>query len=478
VATPELEGLALKIARDSTYDRDEDSRNTRYQLFRLFGPNYHSPELFNEFYQSRKRALTERRAGPHAAANGTSAQLLGSLSPNIPDTEEPIAALLPLLDDACDGQDLVNILAKRHYAPAFERLRDLYFRSTVTRRQCDESITDLFQSLQTRTAMEAIVQRARWLSDQPAGSYRDQDLLHTISALSPVADEDQGDVKGLQRDVLEKPMTPELHAKLDAMFEVQIEAARRVHDTSPDNLFYWLDRTFRSRPDIVISLIENGADPNAVNKSGITLLHQALAEPATNCTTRNTSDQARYNELVAVLVTHGGNVVAADRNALTPLYYAAQAGNVPAMDLLVKHGAQLDVVTVKRGFNMPVGQPSSADKWTLIHEATACHKAEVITYLLDHHADINARLTNGLTPLMLAVATEDRTLARLLVDRGADVTLGMDGKVTPILVAHEKGLTDVEELLRSKGAVLNPITVAERAILRKYFEWMFSGGMN
>jgi hypothetical protein len=54
------------------------------------------------------------------------------------------------------------------------------------------------------------------------------------------------------------------------------------------------------------------------------------------------------------------------------------------------------------------------------------------------------------------------------LERGADVHLATRGFITPMIVAHENGDRETEALLRSKGAVLNPIGLTEVAVLRAF----------
>ena len=61
-----------------------------------------------------------------------------------------------------------------------------------------------------------------------------------------------------------------------------------------------------------------------------------------------------------------------------------------------------------------------------------------------------------------------------MLNAGADVNLAVDGDMTPVFMAHEMGGMDVqrriqgkemEALLESHGAFLNPITVAKYRLI-------------
>ena len=60
-------------------------------------------------------------------------------------------------------------------------------------------------------------------------------------------------------------------------------------------------------------------------------------------------------------------------------------------------------------------------KWTPLH--FACHAGilDVVEYLLEHGADLEARTLNEATPLMRAIEASKPELVQYLIDRGAKV---------------------------------------------------------
>jgi len=113
--------------------------------------------------------------------------------------------------------------------------------------------------------------------------------------------------------------------------------------------------------------------------------------------------------------------------------------------------------------------------YTLLHTAisTCCLSTDIVRYLLEHDADINqkvqsakikanARLqgvlsiaTNGVSPLHLAVSTGDANLVKYLLDAGAEIdALDMDRKA-PLHCACYHGHTEIVKLLVSNMAGIN-----------------------
>jgi hypothetical protein len=57
----------------------------------------------------------------------------------VPDRQDPIAALIPLFDDACECGDLIEVLAAPPEAVSLEQLRDLYLKSDVRANRCTQN---------------------------------------------------------------------------------------------------------------------------------------------------------------------------------------------------------------------------------------------------------------------------------------------------------------------------------------------------
>ncbi len=128
----------------------------------------------------------------------------------------------------------------------------------------------------------------------------------------------------------------------------------------------------------------------------------------------------------------------------TGLMIAAWYGNIPMMELLVSRGADVNKTNAlgERALMHAAwrGQ-TAAVKWLLakgarieseplhwgaLHYAVFAGQREVATLLLDRGADINARSTNGSSPLMMAVYEGHENLVRLLLARGADRSVKND----------------------------------------------------
>ena len=166
---------------------------------------------------------------------------------------------------------------------------------------------------------------------------------------------------------------------------------------------------YRRNTANVTKLLAQGADPNARDKAGVSVLFYAAA----------VKDNIF---VVTLLLGKGANVNARDPHGNTPLAEAVQLGNRPLTTLLFEHKADPNVRN-RAGFT-PLGV------------AAAKNDAPTMTLLLAHGADPNAAQHEGLTPLVLAVGRGNPEAVRLLLDAGAAVnSSAKSGSISPLSVA-------------------------------------------
>ena len=262
--------------------------------------------------------------------------------------------------------------------------------------------------------------------------------------------------------------------------------------------------------DLALLLVDRGADPNLASDAGATPLFAALnvhwapkARYPQQMAYRQ--QQAVYLDVMEALLKAGADPDVRltkhlwymsytfdqlDVNTMgaTPFWRAAYATDVPAMRLLIAHGADPSIPTRKppsrrRGrvgpidpsglLPVPVGGPGVYP----IHAATGVGYGEgyagnahrhvsdgwlpAARYLIEElGADVNARDLNAYTPLHHAAARGDNELIRYLVDRGADVTVVSRRGQTVVDMANGpvqriQPFPETIALLESLGAVNN-----------------------
>jgi|GEM_PF-777012 len=231
----------------------------------------------------------------------------------------------------------------------------------------------------------------------------------------------------------------------------------------------------------VEELLSKGVDPNVKDEDGNTPLHLAI--------------KANHLQIAKLLIEKGADVNARDRYGWTPLHIAAGHGNLEVVQLLVEKGADVnakdaqgrtplhvapvadvghaDVVEFLVGKSVDV---NARDRYgrTPLHYAAAAGRAEVAKLLLERGADVNAKEDKyGDTPLHAAAAFGYAEVARLLLEHGADPSIGDNDSVTPLDVAREEGHEEVarviEEFMKRRrgGRVKKPVATSTRASARE-----------
>jgi hypothetical protein len=106
---------------------------------------------------------------------------------------------------------------------------------------------------------------------------------------------------------------------------------------------------------------------------------------------------------------------------------ATYHANLPAIQLLLAKGARVNAVAAMP-FLFPLDDPKSGPialkSATPLMIAAVMGSADVVKTLLDAGADVNAKDSRNMTPLMFAVAKnrQDPAVVRMLIERGADAS--------------------------------------------------------
>lgn len=223
------------------------------------------------------------------------------------------------------------------------------------------------------------------------------------------------------------------------------------------------------RLGMVRALLRKGTDVNAVGGFGQTPLMAAA--------------RGGYVEVVKLLLANGADVNAKSKRGDTALKQVMEAlwpgtGKVEMAKLLRDHGAKpstlavaawlVDMEAVQRllaeGAN--VNEKGRFDGSTPLMAAAMGGQADVLTFLLDRGAKVDARNQSGETALMMSASGGYTNVVHMLLAKGADVN-GKDAhRDSGLYFAASRGHVETVRVLLEKGADINARnSPADRTIL-------------
>ena len=243
--------------------------------------------------------------------------------------------------------------------------------------------------------------------------------------------------------------------------------------------------------DIVRYLLDRGANPNATNHYGVSVLwipcqrglirivelllergaDPEIAPSGPEAEERSISGwtplyaaiKSRQYPVVKLLLNKGANPNAITSLGSTPFLLASEIGDLEVIKCFVEHGADLDY--------SPSGKEAdelNITGQTALFMATLKEQNDVVQYLIEKGSKVNVKNRYGVSPLLLCAEGGNETLVKLLVSVGADVNMSPSGDLavehilagqTPLYGSAKKGHYHICKFLLENGADVNAQTM-------------------
>jgi ankyrin repeat protein len=302
-----------------------------------------------------------------------------------------------------------------------------------------------------------------------------------------------------------------------AVTALLMAGAKVNHASAGDSTTPLLMAAINGRFDLAKTLLDRGADPKLASTANATPLYAVInvvwaPKAAYPQPVAQYQSNVSYLELMEALIEAGADVnvrltkhlwymsynfdqLSVSTAGATPFWRAAYGTDLDAMKLLLKHGADPNVATIKPAGRLPGSEELDADVAAgkdpsglppvpdngpgvlAIHAASGAGYGEgfaanahrhapdswvpTVRFLVEElKADVNARDFKGYTPLHHAAARGDNELITYLVSKGADVmAVARTGQTTVDMangaVQRIPPFLDTIELLEKLGAKNN-----------------------
>lgn len=237
-------------------------------------------------------------------------------------------------------------------------------------------------------------------------------------------------------------MTALLYAAREGYLEAAralVESGANVNQASEgEKMSPMVEAIINGHLDLAKYLLDHGADPKLATVDGLTALYATIdvqwvpktwfPQPSVN------QEKVSYLDLMGALIAHGADVNAqtsdkvwfrsftndytwVDTGGATPFWRAAQSSDIPAMKLLIAHGADAKLAT-KSG-ETPL-HAAAGIGWAWNWSVRAPFPAvDAVKYCVELGNELNAVDSRGYTALHGAGFLGDNDMVKYLVSKGA-----------------------------------------------------------
>jgi ankyrin len=244
-------------------------------------------------------------------------------------------------------------------------------------------------------------------------------------------------------------MSPLMYAARDGRLPIAkllVEAKAAIDHRDPNDVTPLIEAITNNHVDVAMYLIEHGADINAMDWYGRTPLWAAVETrnmDVDNASFENSINREPYLELIRTLLDRGANPNARTKEQMpvrpqflrvtatlewvdftgqTAFIYAARAGDVTVMKMLLEHGAD-PTITTFGGTTALMAAAGVNWQFSQTYDEGPEHLLDAVKLCYDLGQDVNAVNSMGVTALMGAANRGSDDIIKFLVSKGADLTV-------------------------------------------------------
>ncbi|KAL5799381.1 hypothetical protein ACOSQ4_032265 [Xanthoceras sorbifolium] len=225
---------------------------------------------------------------------------------------------------------------------------------------------------------------------------------------------------------------------------------------------------YHGQPDCMRELLLAGADPNAIDDEGESVLHRAIAKKYTDC--------------ALVILENGGcrSMGILNSKDLTPLHLCVATWNVAVVKRWVEVASPREIAD---SIDIPSPVGTALCMAAAVKKDHEVEGRELVRILLAAGADPTAQdPQHGRTALHIAAMANDVELVKIILDAGVDVNIRNMHNTIPLHVALARGAKSCVGLLLSAGANCNlqddegdnafHIAADSAKMIRENLEWL------
>ena len=214
--------------------------------------------------------------------------------------------------------------------------------------------------------------------------------------------------------------------------------------------------------DVIKFVIDQKLDPNIKDINGQSPLHIAASHGRKNIvdflvreagvyvddpdnsgkTSLHIAAENGHKDAVEILLKNNANTNTKDMIGYSPLHYAILNNQIDAAKIMLEKEVNVDINETMGGF-------------TPLHISAECGHLELVNFLLQNRAEVNARNDRDWTPLHAAAFNGHLEVVKLLLTKGANVNARVINGCTPLQYAVENGHEMIAIILLKHGANVN-----------------------